>query len=146
MFSAMLVDVYRGESPRICVTYRTDGQLLNRPRIKFQSLASTASVHELPFAADCALNPTTEGAVQRSIDFFAAACNNFGLTTNTEKTVIMHQPPLNSAYSAHHININGEQLQAVDTFTYLGSILSRSIKIDDQRASGSPSPAKPPVV
>ncbi|BHF69045.1 hypothetical protein SprV_0301208600 [Sparganum proliferum] len=142
----MLVDVYRGKIPGICVYYRTDGQLLNRRRMHFQSPVSTDSVHELLFDVDCTLNPATEGTMQRSMYFFAAACNNFGIITNIEKTVVMHQPPPNSAYNAHHININGAQLQAVDSFTCLGSILFRSIKIDDKMARGSPSPAQPSAV
>ncbi|BHF85325.1 hypothetical protein SprV_1002848800 [Sparganum proliferum] len=57
MFSAMLVDAYRGdERPGIRIAYRTDGQLLNQRRMQFQSHVSTTTVHELLFADDCALN------------------------------------------------------------------------------------------
>ncbi|VDL89013.1 unnamed protein product [Schistocephalus solidus] len=65
---------------------------------------------------------------------FAAACDNFGLLTNTEKTVVMPQPPLNTTYTAAHINVNGDQLKSVDTFMYLGSNLSHSTKVDDEIA------------
>ncbi|VDL85224.1 unnamed protein product [Schistocephalus solidus] len=93
-----------------------------------------ATIHELLFADDCALNATTEEEMQRSMDLFAAACDNFGLRINTEKTVVMHQPPPNTPYSAAHINVNGAQLKSVDTFTYLGSNLSRSTNVDDEIA------------
>ncbi|VDL89928.1 unnamed protein product [Schistocephalus solidus] len=53
---------------------------------------------------------------------------------STEKTVVMHWPPPNTTYHAPRININGAQLKAVDTFTYLGSNLSRMNKIDDEVA------------
>ncbi|BHF85679.1 hypothetical protein SprV_1002885100 [Sparganum proliferum] len=57
MFSAMLMDAYRGERPPgIRIAYRTDGHLLNQWRMHFQSRVSTTSVHELLFADDCALN------------------------------------------------------------------------------------------
>ncbi|BHF60417.1 hypothetical protein SprV_0100338200 [Sparganum proliferum] len=69
--------------------------------------------------------------MQRSMYLFDAACDNFGLIINTEKTVVMHQPPPNAAYNAPQINVNGVQLQVVDNFTYLGSTLSRNTKIDD---------------
>ncbi|VDL90408.1 unnamed protein product [Schistocephalus solidus] len=55
------------------------------------------------------------------MDLFAAACDNFGLRINTEKTVVIHQPPPNTSYTENHININGAQLKSVDTFTPIGS-------------------------
>nr|VZH91294.1 unnamed protein product [Spirometra erinaceieuropaei] len=96
MFSAMLMDAYRDERPGIRIAYRTDGHLLNQRRMNFQSRVSTATVHELLFADDCALNTTSEEEMRRSMDLFSAACENFGLVINTQKTVVMHQPPPNS--------------------------------------------------
>ncbi|VDL97525.1 unnamed protein product [Schistocephalus solidus] len=49
-----------------------------------------------------------------------------------EKTVVMHQSPPNTTYNAARINVNDTQLHSVDTFTYLGSILSCSGKINDE--------------
>nr|VZI29628.1 unnamed protein product [Spirometra erinaceieuropaei] len=119
------------ERPGIRIAYRTDGHLLNQRRMHFQSRVSTTTVHELLFADDCALNTTLEWDMQRSMDLFSAACENFGLVINTQKTVVMHQPPPNSAISpnAPQINVNGIQPQVVDNFTYLGST-----KIDDEVA------------
>nr|VZI36657.1 unnamed protein product [Spirometra erinaceieuropaei] len=96
-----------------------------------------ATVHELLFADDCALNTTSEVEMQRSMDLFSAACENFGLVINTQKTVVMHQPPPNSATApnAPQINVNGTQLQVVENFPYLGSTLSRNTKIDDEVAN-----------
>nr|VZI35130.1 unnamed protein product [Spirometra erinaceieuropaei] len=74
MFSAMLMDAYRDERPRIRIAYRTDGHLLNQRRMYFQSRVSTTTVHELLFADDCALNTTSEEEMQRSMDQFSAAC------------------------------------------------------------------------
>ncbi|BHF69310.1 hypothetical protein SprV_0301235400 [Sparganum proliferum] len=70
--------------------------------------------------------------MQRTTDLFAAACNNFGLIINTEKTVVMHQPPPDAAYVVPQINVNGAQQQAADNFTYLGCTLSRNTKIHDE--------------
>nr|VZI25662.1 unnamed protein product [Spirometra erinaceieuropaei] len=134
MFSALLMDAYRDDRPGIRIAYRTDGHLLNHRRMKFQSRVSTATVHELLFADDCALNTTSEEEMQRSMDLFFAACENFGLVINTQKTVVMHHPPPNSATTpnAPQINVNGTQLQVVENFPYLGSTLSRNTKIDDE--------------
>nr|VZI51958.1 unnamed protein product [Spirometra erinaceieuropaei] len=138
MFSAMLMDAYRDERPGIRIAYRTDGHLLNQRRMNFQSRVSTTTVHELLFADDCALNTTSEAEMQRSMDLFSAACENFGLVINTQKTVVMHQPPPNSATAPNappQISVNGTQLQVVENFPYLGSILSRNTKIDDEVAN-----------
>ncbi|BHF67956.1 hypothetical protein SprV_0301098500 [Sparganum proliferum] len=142
MFSAMMMDAYRDERPGIRIAYRTDGQLLNQRRMQFQSRVSTSTVHELLFADDCALNTTSEEEMQRSMDLFSAACANFGLVINTQKTVVMHQPPPNSAIATApnappppQISVNGTQLQVVENFPYLGSTLSHNTKIDDEVAN-----------
>ncbi|BHF63737.1 hypothetical protein SprV_0200673100 [Sparganum proliferum] len=134
MFSAMLMDAYRDERPGIRIAYRTDGQLLNQRRMHFQSRVSTTTVHELLFADDCALNTTSEEEMQRSMDLFSAACANFGLVINTQKAMVMHQPPPNTAPppNAPQISVNGTQLQVVENFLHLGSTLSRNTKIDDE--------------
>ncbi|BHF71155.1 hypothetical protein SprV_0401421000 [Sparganum proliferum] len=133
MFSATLMDAYREEHPEIRIAYRTDGHLLNQRRMHFHSRVSTTTVHELLFADDCALNTTSEEEMQRRLGLFSAACENFGLGINTQKKVVMHQPPPNSdtAPNALQISVNGTQLQVVEYFPYLISTLSRNTKIDD---------------
>nr|VZI15977.1 unnamed protein product [Spirometra erinaceieuropaei] len=72
------------------------------------------------------------------MDLFSAAYENFGLVINTQKTVVMHQPPPNSATALNappQISVNGTQLQVVANFPYLGSTLSRNTKIDDEVAN-----------
>nr|VZI30317.1 unnamed protein product [Spirometra erinaceieuropaei] len=138
MFSAMLMDAYRDERPGIRIAYWTDGHLLNQRRMHFQSRVSTTIVHELLFADDCALNTTSEEEMQRSMDLFSAACENFGLVINTHKTVVMHQPPPNSATAPNappQISVNETQLQVVENLPYLGSTLSHNTKIDDEVAN-----------
>ncbi|BHF65364.1 hypothetical protein SprV_0200837400 [Sparganum proliferum] len=84
--------------------------------------------------------------MHRSMDLFAAAFDNFGLISNTEKTGVMHQPPTDAAFITPHMNVNGAQLQVMDNFAYLGSTLSRTTTIDDEVACRYPKPAKPSVV
>ncbi|BHF58866.1 hypothetical protein SprV_0100182100 [Sparganum proliferum] len=134
MFSAILMDAYRDERPEIRVAYRMDGHLLNQRWMRLQSRVSATSAHELLFADDCALNATSEEDMQRSMDLLAAACGNFGRIIETDKTVVMHQSPLDTAHGAPQINMNGIQLQAVDNFIYIGVTLSRNTKIGDDVA------------
>nr|VZI27116.1 unnamed protein product [Spirometra erinaceieuropaei] len=116
MFSAMLMDAYRDERPGIRIAYRRYGHLLNHRRMHFQLRLSTTTVHELLFADDCSLNTTSEEEMQRSMDLFSAACEIFVLVINTQKTVVMHQPPPYSATprkAPTQINVNGTQLQVL---------------------------------
>nr|VZI01503.1 unnamed protein product [Spirometra erinaceieuropaei] len=100
----------------------------------FRSCVFPTSVHELLFADGCALNTTSEGDMRKNMDLFSAACENFGLVINTEKTVVMHQPPPNTVHNAPQLSGNGTQLQVGDNFTCLGNTLSRNTKIDDEVA------------
>nr|VZI27123.1 unnamed protein product [Spirometra erinaceieuropaei] len=98
----------------------------------------STTVQEFLFADDCALNTTSEEEMQRSMDLFSAACENFGLVINTQKTVVMHQPPRHSATAPNEspqISVNGTHLQVVENFPFLGSALSRNSKIDDEVAN-----------
>nr|VZH96700.1 unnamed protein product [Spirometra erinaceieuropaei] len=96
VFAVMLMDAYRDERPGIRIAYRTDGHLLNQRRMHFQSRVSTTTVHELLFVDDCAFDNTSEEDMQRSMDLFCAAREKSDLVINTEKTVVMHQPPTNT--------------------------------------------------
>ena len=76
------------------------------------------------FADDYALLAHTEEALQRIITCFANAAGAFGLTISLKKTEVMCQKTPCGAYHPPSININGHQLNAVDTFTYLRSVIS----------------------
>nr|VZI46105.1 unnamed protein product [Spirometra erinaceieuropaei] len=132
LFTVMLMDAYRDGRPRVRIAHRTDSQLLNHQRMHFQSSVFTATVYELPFADDCTLKATSEGDLQRSMDILiAAACDNSGQVINTEKTVVIQQPPPDAAYVAPQGNVIVAHLKVVDNFVYVGTSLSRNTKIDD---------------
>ncbi|KAL8561349.1 hypothetical protein ACOMHN_040427 [Nucella lapillus] len=62
-------------------------------------------------------------------------CLIFGLTISTKKTEVMYQPVPNKQYQEPQITVNGQTLQAVETFTYLGSTLSRNANIDAETSN-----------
>ncbi|VDL91014.1 unnamed protein product [Schistocephalus solidus] len=134
MFSAMLVYAYHDEQPGIRIAYRTSGHLLNSRRMQATTRMSSATVHDLLFADDCALNMVTKEDMQRSMDLFSPGWANFGLTISKAKTVVIHQPPLSKANNASRINVNGAQIKNVETLAYLESMLSSNTKIDDEVA------------
>ena len=65
-----------------------------------------------------------EEALQHIVNCFSDAAKNFGFTISLKKTESLYQPPLRVAYSPPHISINGTNLNAVEHFTYLGSVIS----------------------
>ncbi|XP_076036017.1 uncharacterized protein LOC143021977 [Oratosquilla oratoria] len=70
--------------------------------------------------------------MQRSMDLFTRACADFGLTISTNTAEVLHQPAQSAVYTEPHITTKGQRLTVTDKFTYLGSILSRSINIDEE--------------
>ena len=128
----MLTDAFREANVGIGIRYRMDGSVFNLRRLQARTKVSTDTINDLLFADDCGLNTTSETEMQRSVDIFSEACNNFGLTISTKKTEVMHQPAPGKTYTEPNITINGQRLNAVDKFTYLGSTLSRNVVIDDE--------------
>ena len=68
--------------------------------------------------------------MQQCVNHFSRVCDNFGFTISTRKTEVMHQPAPLKMYHEPHIFVNDEPLKATDSFTYLGSNLSREANID----------------
>ena len=79
---------------------------------------------ELLFADDCALLAQTEEALQHIVNRFSDAAKNFGLAISQKKTEVLNQSPPRVAYSLPHISIDGTNLNAVEHFSYLGSVIS----------------------
>ncbi len=111
------------------IRYRADGGLFNLRCLIAVTKVKDTVIREL-FFADCALNTSTGQKMQQGMDCFSRACENFGLTISTKKTEVMYQPVPGQPYQDPHIMVRGQELQAVDRFTYLGSTLLRAVNID----------------
>ena len=70
--------------------------------------------------------------MQRAMDQVSHSCDNYDLTISTKKTEVVHQPAPGKPYNEPTITVNGQKVKVVDKFTYLGSILSRAVHIDDE--------------
>jgi len=66
--------------------------------------------------------------LQNLCEHFAKTCNDFSMTINLKKTVVMS---LGTSIPSR-ILINGSQLNAVDKFSYLGSLVNSSSNLDDE--------------
>ena len=132
MFAAMLMEAFKDSSTGIPIRNRYNANLFNLRRLQALSKVNEIKIRDLLFADDCALNAATEQEVQREVDQFSSAFDDFGLIINAQKTKVMFQPAPEKPYHKPHILVKGQRLQAVDNFTYLGSTLSRRINIDDE--------------
>nr|VZI14360.1 unnamed protein product [Spirometra erinaceieuropaei] len=137
MFSAMLLDACRDERPR-------DPRCLQDGRPTLQPPADALPVASLDFSSSTTepSMPLPNGDMQRSIGVFAVACDNFSLAINTEKTVVMHQPPPDAVYVGPQSNAYGAQLgpfSVVRRCVHRESGQSYAVKIIDIiKFTGSP--------
>ena len=104
--------------------------MFNLTRLKANTKVKVATLRKLLFADDCALNSNTESEMQQCVNHFSRACDNFGFTISTNKTEVMEQPAPRKMYHEPNIFVNDEPLKATDSFTYLGSTLSREANND----------------
>ena len=132
MFSAMLTDAFQDVDAGFPIRYRFDGKLLNLRRLQAKSKVQTDVVDKLRYADDLAENAKSEDKMQGAVDRMSKACDNFQLTISPKKIEVVHQPASGKPYSEPTISVNGQKLQVVDIFTYLGNTLSRAVHIDDE--------------
>nr|VZI28488.1 unnamed protein product [Spirometra erinaceieuropaei] len=97
--------------------------------LMFSAMSTDAHCNERP---GIRIAYRTDGDLQRNMDLFSAACENFGLIMNTGKPVVMHQSPPNTAHNAPQITVNGTQLLVAGNFTYLVKTLFCSTNVDDE--------------
>lgn len=99
--------------------YRLDGSLFNPRHLKAKSKVTTSSVFELQYA-------TTTTGLQQNLDALAATYCCAGLIINTKKTEVLLSLLTKSPASCQPFFVLGNKINEVETFTYLGSILSFS--------------------
>ena len=97
--------------------------MFNRQRLLARTETIKELITELLFADDCVLLAHTEEALQHIDNRFSDAVKNFGLTISLKETEVLYQPPPRVAYSPPHISIDGTNLNEVEHFTYLGSVI-----------------------
>ena len=123
-FSILLREAKEDLLDGIYIRFRTDGSLFNLRCLPARTKTIEELITELLFADDCALLAHTEEALQHIVNRFSDAAKNFGLTISLKKTEVLYQSPPHVAYNPPHISINGTNLNAVEHFTYLSSVIS----------------------
>ena len=131
-FSLMLFVAFENTNEGVKICSRFDRGLVRTTNQHYKASTMTVStvIRDLLFADDCALASSNEEGLQNLCDAFAAAARKFGLKISIDKTEAMYQAPLGTTYEAPKISVEGEPLKAVETFKYLGSIVSNNNSMD----------------
>lgn len=127
-FSMLLKYAFDSSQDGIYLHTRSDGKLFNLARLRAKTKVSQILIREMLFADDAALASHTEEALQRLMDRFTDACQEFGLTISLKKTNISAQ----DASHAPSISINDYTFEVTEDFTYLGSTISSSLSLDTE--------------
>jgi len=140
-FSMMLREAKEGLEDGVYIRFRTDGSVFNLRRLLSLTKTHERLVVDLLFADDCALIAHTQEALQLIVNRFSEAAKSFGLTISLKKTEVMFQPPPGNAYCSPQIKIDNTSLNAVEKFTYLGSVISNdgtvNLDLDNRLARAS---------
>ena len=119
----------------IDIKYRIYGGLFNLHRLKAKTLTSMGRITELQYADDNAIVAHSEEDLQKAVDAFQHAYSSLGLRLNVKKTQILYQPnpdkPKHSIWQPS-ISVDGELLDNVEHFSYLGSTLSSNANINKE--------------
>ena len=70
--------------------------------------------------------------LHKDVDQVSNSCDSYDLTISIKKTKVVYQSAPWKPYKETTITLNGQRLQVLDKFTYLGSTLSRVVHIDDE--------------
>ena len=125
---AMLDDMFRDMGDGVHIQSRQNADLFYVAHFRAKTKTTQILTRELLYADDSA--PSAE-EMQKIVDVFSDASNKFGLTININKTEVLYQP--NSTKTREEdIIIDGNKLNSVLKFTYLGSTISSNGCIDDE--------------
>ena len=135
-FSLMLRIAFKEATDGVDIKSRFDKLLdVNNTHFQAYTKVELLTIRELLFADDCALAACTLEALQGLCNRFVAASRRFGLTISIKKTEALYQPAPGNIYVAPVITIGDKQLNAVDNFKYLGSIVSSDASMDAEIAA-----------
>ena len=131
--SAMLDDAFRDIETKdgVYIQSRQSADLFNVANFRAKTKTTRILMRELLFADDSELVAHSAEEMQKIVDAFSNASKKFGLKINIKKTEVLYQP--NSTRTREEdIMVDGNKLNSVLEFTYLGSTISSDGCIDDE--------------
>ena len=122
---------FPGYGGGVYIQFRKSADLFNVAHFKAETNTIRTLMIELLFTDDCALVAHSAEEMKKIVDAFSVASNKFGLKINIKKTEVLYQP--NSTRNREEdIMVDGNKLNSVLEFTYLGSTISSNGSIDDE--------------
>ena len=107
------------------IEYTTSGGLFLSYRDK---TPLTTCIQNIQYADDLTLIAETRGELQRMVDVLDRACTRWGMKINGDKTKVLNIGELTGDYPA--ITLNGHALEEVDSFSYLGSEVEQTARVE----------------
>ncbi len=136
--SAMLEEAFQGMKDGVYIQSRQDADLFNATHFKARTKSTLVLIRELLFADDSALLAHSPQEMQRIINAFSDASKKFGLKINIKKTEVLYQP--NSSRTQEvDIMVDGNKLNSIPEFTYLGSTVAKDAELQRRMAKASAS-------
>ena len=127
-FAALLRWAFMDTADGIYIRTRLDGSLFNLQRLRSKKYTIEAMIRDLLFADDAALTAHREQDLQRIMNSLATACDLFSLTISIKKTEVLFQ----GIGESPSIILNGQPLNNVEKFVYLGSTITSSLSLDEE--------------
>ena len=127
--SAMLDVAFQGRREGVYIQSRQDADLFKVTHFKARTKCTLTLVRELLFADDSALIAHSPEGMQQVMNAFSDASKKFGLKINIKKTEVLYQPN-SSRTQEMDILVDGQKLNSVPEFTYLGSTVTKDGRID----------------
>lgn len=116
-----VINGYKG----LAVEYRLDGILFNLRHLQAHTKMTVTEVAQIQYADDLVLLVNSPINLQNSLNLIISAYETMGLKVNSSKGKVIVQNnnniQINPAFYIHN-----EEIEAMDSFPYLGSILSCS--------------------
>ena len=130
-FSVLLRVAFGDEdNDGIYIRTRFDGSLFNLARFRSRRRTTEGVCRDLLFADDAALVAHDEQSLQTMLDRLDWACRVFSLNISVTKTKILPQ----GVQTAPIISLGEENLATVNRFTYLGSVVTHNLSLDEELA------------
>ena len=129
--SAVLGGAFRDMGHGVYIHRRQIADLFNVVHFRVKTKTTRILMRELVFADDSALVVHSADEMQKIVDALSNASSKFGLKINTKKIEVLFQP--NSTTTREQdILVDGNKLNSVLEFTYLGRTISSNGCIEDE--------------
>ena len=129
--STLIDEAFRNMGGGVYIQSRQSADLFNVPHFRAKTKTTRILMRELLFADDSALVAHSAEEMQKIVDVFSDASKKSDLKIIIKKTEVLYQP--NSTRTREEdVMVDGNKLNSVLEFTYLGSIISSNGCIDDE--------------